>query len=83
LPAVIVKTLKSVKIKEESVFDDRALRDEWSRAVIAEELPGLLGSCGLKTVEVQIISPARTIIIFPLKPAKTRIQIGYFSSARK
>jgi hypothetical protein len=42
LPAVLVKTFKSVKIKEESVFDDRALRDEWSRAVVAAELPGLL-----------------------------------------
>ena len=40
LPEVLVKTFKSVKIKEGSVFDDRALRDDWSEAVVAAELPG-------------------------------------------
>jgi len=35
-------TFKSVKIKEGPVFDDRALRDEWSKAVVAAELTGLL-----------------------------------------
>jgi len=42
LPEVLVKTLKSVKIRQGLVFDDPALCDEWSNAVVAAELPGLL-----------------------------------------
>ena len=38
-----------------------------------------LGSCGMKTVEVQVLSPARLFVRFNGKPTKTRINTGYFS----
>jgi hypothetical protein len=38
-----------------------------------------LGSCGLKTVEVQILSPEQHFTENHLKPTKTRINIGYFA----
>ena len=41
-PEVVDRTLKGAKIKQGRVFDERALRDEWSKAVLAAELPALL-----------------------------------------
>jgi integrase len=42
LPDVLVSVLKNVKLKEGLVFDIRGLRDEWSKAVKAAEMPNLL-----------------------------------------
>src|SRR6266852_6714683 len=42
LPDVLVSVLKDVKLKEGLVFDCRGLRDEWSKAVKAAEIPNLL-----------------------------------------
>ncbi len=42
LPDVLVSVLKDVKLKEGLVFDCRGLRDEWSKAVKAAEMPSLL-----------------------------------------
>jgi integrase len=42
LPDVLVSVLKNVKLKEGLVFDSRGLRDEWSKAVKAAEMPNLL-----------------------------------------
>ena len=42
LPDVLVSVLKDVKLKEGLVFDCRGLRDEWSKAVKAAEMPNLL-----------------------------------------
>ena len=37
-----------------------------------------LGSCGLKTVEVQILSPEHRLYRIPQKHEKNRINIGHF-----
>jgi integrase len=42
LPDVLVDTLKRVKKKEGLVFSDRNLREEWTKATVAAEMPGLL-----------------------------------------
>ena len=42
LPDVLIYTLKRVKKKEGLVFDDTNLREEWTKAVAAAEMPGLL-----------------------------------------
>jgi integrase len=42
LPDVLIDTLKHVKKKEGLVFDDTNLREEWTKAVAAAEMPGLL-----------------------------------------
>jgi len=41
LPDVLVGVLKKVKNKEGLVFDDTSLREEWKKAVVAAEMPGL------------------------------------------
>jgi integrase len=42
LPDVLVTVFKGVKLKQGLVFDSRGLRDEWSKAVKAPEMPNLL-----------------------------------------
>ena len=42
LPDVLVETLRQVEKKEGSVFDDTNLREEWTKAVVAAGMPGLL-----------------------------------------
>lgn len=42
LPDVLVSVLKDAKLKEGLVFDSQGLRDEWSKAVKAAEMPNLL-----------------------------------------
>jgi integrase len=42
LPDVLVSVLKSVKLKQGLVFDSGRLREEWSKAVKAAEMPNLL-----------------------------------------
>jgi integrase len=42
LPDILVSVLKNVKLKEGLVFDSQGLRDEWSKAVKAAEMPNLL-----------------------------------------
>ena len=42
LPDVLIDALKRVKKKEGLVFDDTNLREEWTKAVAAAEMPGLL-----------------------------------------
>lgn len=42
LPDVLIASLKKVKQKTGLVFDDRSLRDEWTKATKAAEMPGLL-----------------------------------------
>jgi integrase len=42
LPDVLVDTLKRVEKKEGLVFSDTNLREEWTKATVAAEMPGLL-----------------------------------------
>jgi integrase len=42
LPDVLVSVLKNVRLKQGLVFDSRGLRDDWSKAVKAAEMPNLL-----------------------------------------
>ncbi|HEY2547999.1 MAG TPA: site-specific integrase [Candidatus Acidoferrum sp.] len=42
LPDVLIQVIKRVRKKEGLVFSDAHLREEWTRATIAAEMPGLL-----------------------------------------